>query len=267
MSTQHTQGVIRIISSYCDDFPNQTQNIMQMVRCAQISPDNTRKFARELQSELHRMAGSAHCLGFRVIAQRLTRLEERLARALLRKGRESIGAISDVIESIVEFVAEVPRPSPQDSRLIDSNLLDESLSLPAEEIPEDQAGLAHLRILLIDDDAHVLGVERETLLAIGAEEVEVANSGLEALNRLPEVQPDLLITDWHMGAISGPDLLNAIRNGSCGIDRNTPVIFFSHKRDRRSRMQMTMEGANYFLTKPVSPRVLGRAISRAVSGS
>lgn len=64
----------------------------------------------------------------------------------------------------------------------------------------------HATILLVDDDPAV----RDSLarvLALEGWQIVIAASGEEALARLVEAQPDLMITDLRMGQVSGWDLL------------------------------------------------------------
>lgn len=65
---------------------------------------------------------------------------------------------------------------------------------------------AHSTILLVDDDPAVLKSVGRVLAGEGWTVVSAAN-GEEALERLAERQPDLLITDLSMGDVSGWDLL------------------------------------------------------------
>jgi DNA-binding response OmpR family regulator len=61
-------------------------------------------------------------------------------------------------------------------------------------------------ILLVDDDHGVL-VSLARVLSSEGWHVVTASNGEEALQRLAEQQPDLMITDLSMGAVSGWDLL------------------------------------------------------------
>ena len=61
-------------------------------------------------------------------------------------------------------------------------------------------------ILLVDDDLGVL-VSLARVLVIESWQVITATNGEEALERLNERQPDLMITDLNMGDVSGWDLL------------------------------------------------------------
>jgi len=84
-------------------------------------------------------------------------------------------------------------------------------SVPPSGATRPSARPAHLRpggptILLVDDDPAVLkGLQR--VLALEGWHVVSAATGEAALERLAELQPDLLITDLCMAEVSGWDLL------------------------------------------------------------
>lgn len=78
--------------------------------------------------------------------------------------------------------------------------------LPAATGERKKAGRTRATILLIDDDAAVREGLRRVLQTEGWE-VMAAASGEEALEYLQAHQPDLMITDLSMAAVSGWDLL------------------------------------------------------------
>jgi diguanylate cyclase (GGDEF)-like protein len=116
------------------------------------------------------------------------------------------------------------------------------------------------RILAVDDDAIVLAVLRSVL---GEAEftVETCQDPAEFWERLDEVFPDLLVLDFDMPGISGPELCRAIRNESrwAGL----PIIFLTSRRDGESVRAAFDAGADDYLSKPfVGPEVLARIGNR-----
>lgn len=79
---------------------------------------------------------------------------------------------------------------------------------------EDTAGrgqpLAGARILLVDDELSSTEVLALVLAGEGCH-VTVAADGRQALARLEEAAPDLLVTDFMMPGIDGAELLKAVR--------------------------------------------------------
>ncbi len=73
------------------------------------------------------------------------------------------------------------------------------------------ADLKSKKVLVVDDQKSMRGLVRFALLQMGMETVDGAESGEEAIKKLTQVRYDLVITDLHMGGISGLGLLKAIR--------------------------------------------------------
>jgi CheY-like chemotaxis protein len=65
-------------------------------------------------------------------------------------------------------------------------------------------------ILLVDDDPEILDVWRAILTSEGYT-VGCARNGFEALDRLKESVPDLVITDWMMPLMGGAELCRELR--------------------------------------------------------
>src|SRR3712207_3290142 len=66
------------------------------------------------------------------------------------------------------------------------------------------------RVLVVDDDPGVLGLVAEMLRGDGYE-VETAQNGVEALAKLREHEPDVVVTDLVMPVMDGLALIKACR--------------------------------------------------------
>ena len=83
------------------------------------------------------------------------------------------------------------------------------------------------RILIVDDSADLLELNR-TLLEMEDYEVFTAQSGGAALSLLAEVaQPDLILLDVRMEDMSGPAFLLMLEKNRPDILENVPVVFLS----------------------------------------
>jgi CheY-like chemotaxis protein len=107
-------------------------------------------------------------------------------------------------------------------------------------------------ILVVEDDAPIRSMLVDLLSDAGYSTTEV-NTGVEALGWLGEHQPDLLVLDLMMPAMSGWEFLSRSRE----LDRlNVPVIILSAI-DGRSDYPSLL-GATAWFTKPLDiPRFLG----------
>ena len=107
------------------------------------------------------------------------------------------------------------------------------------------------RILFVDDDAdlrRLLGLR----LASAGYEVETAASGLEALGRVSDFQPDLVVTDIQMDGMDGMALFEALRRRSPTL----PVVILTAHGTIPDALDATRKGVFGYLTKPFDSQAL-----------
>lgn len=114
------------------------------------------------------------------------------------------------------------------------------------------------RILLADDDPASLEGLRSLLVAWGYE-VETAGDGRTALDKVGVVHPSVVITDVVMPAMSGLELLDAVRREEPAI----PVIVMTGHGTLETRRRATAQGAFAYLPKPVDAARLRSVLTRA----
>ncbi|MBI3736079.1 response regulator [Candidatus Sumerlaeota bacterium] len=105
------------------------------------------------------------------------------------------------------------------------------------------------RIMIVDDDEDLRALVR-TALSQKFEVVEAVD-GLDALNKLPDHQPDLAVIDFEMPLMSGLDLCAAIRRHN--DFRGIPVLFLSAHGSKENMKKGYDAGADLFMTKPIEP--------------
>ncbi len=106
------------------------------------------------------------------------------------------------------------------------------------------------RILVVDDERRMVGFIRLNLEQDGFEVIEAFN-GTEALNRLRDSLPDLILLDVMMPDIDGFEVLRTIREIS-----QVPVIMLTAKGEEDDKVKGLELGADDYVTKPFSPREL-----------
>jgi putative two-component system response regulator len=113
-------------------------------------------------------------------------------------------------------------------------------------------------ILLVEDEPDVLRALTELLGELGYE-VVAANSAEQALDVLNGVAPDLIITDVHMGAMSGIDLCARVKHDP--RYEFTPVVILTAVSELESRVAGLAAGADDFFHKPVEFAELGARVA------
>jgi len=109
------------------------------------------------------------------------------------------------------------------------------------------------RILVVDDDPQIRRIMRVTLTSAGYE-IEDAKSGEEALIKVRDFHPDLVLLDINMPGMSGLDACRAIR-----ADSSVAVIMLTVVDTEAIKVEALDAGADDFVTKPFStPELLAR---------
>lgn len=123
--------------------------------------------------------------------------------------------------------------------------------------------LRGVRVLLVDDDHDSLESIRLLLTDCGAE-VGISNSGSEALARLEQRPPDVLVADIGMPNMDGYSLIRALRERESRQARRTPAIAMTAFSRAEDRIRALDAGFNFHLTKPVDVRELIAVIASLV---
>jgi two-component system KDP operon response regulator KdpE len=89
-----------------------------------------------------------------------------------------------------------------------------------------------------------------------------ASNGLEAVNRVREDLPDLVLLDVMMPEMDGFEALRLIREAS-----NAPVIMLTVKGDEQDKVRGLELGADDYVTKPFGPRELASRIKAVLRRS
>lgn len=106
------------------------------------------------------------------------------------------------------------------------------------------------KILLVDDSKTELHVLSELLTKKGYK-VRTAENGEEALKRLQEEKPDLILMDVVMPGQNGFQLTRAITRDPDFA--NVPVIICTSKNQETDRVWGMRQGARDYVVKPVNP--------------
>lgn len=111
------------------------------------------------------------------------------------------------------------------------------------------------KVLVIDDDAATLKLLQAFLSAKDLE-VHTAEDGLDALERIKKMTPDVIVLDVMMPKMDGYGFLREIRKDS--KFRLTPVVVLTAR--EMMREVFVQEGIRDFVTKPYDPEDLYKAI-------
>jgi two-component system alkaline phosphatase synthesis response regulator PhoP len=112
------------------------------------------------------------------------------------------------------------------------------------------------RILVVDDEIYIVHI-LEFSLSMEGYEVVTASDGEEALAKIEQETPDLVVLDIMMPGMDGYEVCRAIRAEE--ETRELPVILLSAKGRSIDQEAGMAVGADDYMVKPFSPRkLLGR---------
>ena len=106
------------------------------------------------------------------------------------------------------------------------------------------------RLLVVDDEPNLLRAVAAVLRAEGYE-VVTARNGREALVRVAESVPDLIISDIRMPGMDGYQLAGQLRSSQ--RTALVPLVFLTAKDETADRVEGFRSGVDAYITKPFEP--------------
>ncbi len=120
-------------------------------------------------------------------------------------------------------------------------------------MPEAIGHLAKPTILVVEDEAPLLTLLRYNLEKQGFR-VEEAADGQEALMRVAEGKPDLILLDWMLPALSGLEVCRQIRRRPA--TRDLPIIMVTARTEDQDAVRALDTGADDYIAKPFAMEAL-----------
>lgn len=124
------------------------------------------------------------------------------------------------------------------------------------------AQFADLKVLVVDDDAGIRKVVRALLTSMGVGIIWEASDGMAGLDIVRKSGADVIILDWEMPRLEGPDFMRTLRSPDTFPYPAVPVIMLTAHGEYSKVKEAISVGVNEFLLKPVSSKgLLDRMIS------
>lgn len=120
--------------------------------------------------------------------------------------------------------------------------------------------MAHQRILVVEDEEEILELIRYTLAKQGYR-VTCSSSGEDGLRKARLDVPDLVVLDLMLPGVDGMEVCRRLKSDAA--TQAVPIIMLTAKGEETDVVAGLEVGADDYVTKPFSPRVLGARI-RAV---
>jgi type II secretory ATPase GspE/PulE/Tfp pilus assembly ATPase PilB-like protein/ActR/RegA family two-component response regulator len=138
----------------------------------------------------------------------------------------------------------------------------ELLDEPAEPDAEPAANGRGVLVLLVEDEDQLRRVMRDLLEREGYEVAE-ARDGVQALDQVDRLAPDLIMLDLNLPGMDGYAVLAQLRSRQA--TSRIPVIVLTAKGDEDNEVRVFELGADDFLTKPFRARALSARLEAVLS--
>jgi DNA-binding response OmpR family regulator len=111
-----------------------------------------------------------------------------------------------------------------------------------------------MKLLLVEDDPDIQLVARAALKRAGFH-VQVAGNGAAALDAISADRPDVVLLDWMMPEMDGPEVCRRLKNNS--LTTSIPVIFLTARSQQAEIARGLALGAAGYIVKPFDALTLG----------
>ena len=115
------------------------------------------------------------------------------------------------------------------------------------------------KVLVVDDSKTELMYLTDLLQKQGLK-VRTAENGDEAMQRLAEDKPDLILMDLHLPGVDGKRLTTLVRQQpGCQL---LPIVFLTGEPDTDRQFEVLEAGADDYVTKPLTLDALSQVLDR-----
>ncbi|MBI5451290.1 MAG: response regulator [Gammaproteobacteria bacterium] len=135
--------------------------------------------------------------------------------------------------------------------------------LNPEKLDLDQGGFAEeLKVLIVDDSVTARHHIRNTLNALGIEDITEAANGREAIGQITTNYFDFIVTDYNMPEMDGRELIEFIRTKSS--QPTLPILMVTSESDMRRLAAVEQGGASAICDKPFEINMVRSLIKKLI---
>jgi two-component system chemotaxis response regulator CheY len=110
------------------------------------------------------------------------------------------------------------------------------------------------RILVVDDFSTMRKIVKNVLKQLGYNNIEEAENGVEALQKLRSKKFDFVVSDWNMPNMDGLEMLKAIRADA--ELKHLPVLMVTAEAEKDKVIAAIKAGVNNYIVKPFTAETL-----------
>ncbi len=118
----------------------------------------------------------------------------------------------------------------------------------------------NLKILVVDDFSTMRRIVRNLLKELGYTNVDEAEDGVAALQKLKGSNFQFVVTDWNMPNMTGIELLRAIRADA--TLKHLPVLMITAEAKKENIIEAAQSGASGYIVKPFTAGTLEEKLNK-----
>ncbi len=112
----------------------------------------------------------------------------------------------------------------------------------------------NMRILVVDDFSTMRRIVKNVLKQIGYSNIDEAEDGADALNKLKSKRYDFVVSDWNMPNLDGLEMLKEIRADE--QLKGLPVLMVTAEAEKEKVVTAIRAGVNNYIVKPFTAETL-----------
>jgi two-component system, chemotaxis family, chemotaxis protein CheY len=118
----------------------------------------------------------------------------------------------------------------------------------------------NMKILVVDDMVTMRRIVKNILKQLGFANVDEAENGQEALQKLRLDTYGFVVSDWNMPVMTGIDMLRAIRADE--KLKTTPVLMVTAEAQQSNLIEAVQAGVSNYIVKPFTAETLQEKITK-----
>ncbi|MCL5954311.1 MAG: chemotaxis response regulator CheY [Nitrospirae bacterium] len=117
-----------------------------------------------------------------------------------------------------------------------------------------------MRVLVVDDFSTMRRIVKNTLRQIGFTNIEEAEDGQKAYDRLSSEKFDFVVSDWNMPNMTGIDLLRKVR--ATPQIKDIPFLMVTAEAKQENIVEAIKAGVSNYIVKPFTVATLDEKIKK-----
>ena len=113
-----------------------------------------------------------------------------------------------------------------------------------------------LRVLVAEDNQYLRKLMRNLLVNVGIKNIDEVADGLAGFEAIKNLDPDIVLLDWDLPLLNGPELVRIVRTPGMLSKAEVPIILFGTDAKRSRIAEAKRLGVTDYLTMPISAKTL-----------